>query len=89
MLKINGAGKEKRATDLTDVVPRMKAEVDWHIAELLKKKSKKHQLGEDLLNQVMAFKHLYKNHFESVIHHGHKRSPMNTYCNMQKMPAKP
>lgn len=33
--------KEKRATDLlTDVKARMKAEVDWHIAELLKKKSR-------------------------------------------------
>lgn len=64
--------KEKRATDfLTDVKTRMKAEVDWHIAELLKKEVKKHQLGEDLLNQVMAFETtVQESLLESVIHHG-------------------
>nr|MDH3177147.1 dynamin family protein [Bacillus pumilus] len=64
--------KEKRATDfLTDVKARMKAEVDWHIAELLKKEVKKHQLGEELLNQVMAFETpVQESLLESVIHHG-------------------
>lgn len=64
--------KEKRATDfLTDVKARMKAEVDWHIAELLKKEVKKHQLGEELLNQVMAFETpVQEALLESVIHHG-------------------
>ncbi|BBP90212.1 hypothetical protein BsIDN1_38300 [Bacillus safensis] len=37
--KKNRAGKKKRANEfLADVKARMKAEVDWHIAELLKKK---------------------------------------------------
>ena len=64
--------KEKRANDfLTDVKARMKAEVDWHIAELLKKEVKKHQLGEELLNQVMAFETpVQESLLESVIHHG-------------------
>ncbi|AVI41358.1 dynamin family protein [Bacillus pumilus] len=64
--------KEKRATDfLTDVKARMKAEVDWHIAELLKKEVKKHQLSEDLLNQVMAFETpVQESLLASVIHHG-------------------
>ncbi|MGG4210477.1 dynamin family protein [Bacillus safensis] len=64
--------KEKRANDfLADVKTRMKAEVDWHIAELLKKEVKKHQLGEELLNQVMAFETpVEESLLENVIHHG-------------------
>lgn len=64
--------KEKRANDfLADVKARMKAEVDWHIAELLKKEVKKHQLGEELLNQVMAFETpVEESLLENVIHHG-------------------
>lgn len=64
--------KEKRANEfLADVKARMKAEVDWHIAELLKKEVKKHQLGEELLNQVMAFETpVEESLLENVIHHG-------------------
>ncbi|WP_353855466.1 dynamin family protein [Bacillus sp. Bos-x628] len=48
--------KERRAdVFLADVKARMKAEVDWHIAELFKKEVKHHQLGEALLEKVMAF----------------------------------
>ncbi|MER3126369.1 dynamin family protein [Bacillus pumilus] len=64
--------KEKRANDfLADVKKRMKAEVDWHIAELFKNEVKKHQLGEELLNQVMAFETpVQESLLENVIHHG-------------------
>ena len=64
--------KERRANDLlADVKARMKAEVDWHIAELLKKEVKHHELGEELLNQVMAFETpVEESLIENVIHHG-------------------
>ncbi|MEW6978822.1 dynamin family protein [Bacillus pumilus] len=64
--------KEKRANDIvTDVKTRMKAEVDWHIAELLKKEVKRHQLGEELLDQVMAFETpVQESLLEKVIHPG-------------------
>ncbi|MFS0656754.1 dynamin family protein [Bacillus sp. 179-C3.3 HS] len=64
--------KEKRASDfVTDVKARMKAEVDWHIADRLKKEVKDHQLGEELLQTVMAFETpIQESLLESVIHPG-------------------
>lgn len=64
--------KQKRASDfLADVKKRMKAEVDWHIAELLKTEIKQHQLGEELLNQAMAFETpVEESLLEKVIHPG-------------------
>lgn len=49
----------------------MKAEVDWHIAELLKKAIKQHQLGEALLDKAMAFETpIEESLLEKVIHQG-------------------
>ncbi|MEI4788833.1 dynamin family protein [Bacillus sp. FJAT-53060] len=64
--------KEKRANAfLADVKARMKAEVDWHIAELFKKEVQHHQLGEEVLNQAMAFETLVQESLlEKVIHPG-------------------
>ena len=64
--------KEKRANEfLADVKKRMKAEVDWHIAELLKKEIKQHQLGEVLLDKAMAFETpVEESLLEKVIHQG-------------------
>ncbi|OLP65048.1 hypothetical protein BACPU_20040 [Bacillus pumilus] len=64
--------KEKRANVfLVDVKARMKAEVDWHIAEQLKREVKHHQLGEDLLEKAMAFETpVQESLLEQVIHPG-------------------
>ncbi|MGE6629668.1 dynamin family protein [Bacillus sp. NPDC077027] len=54
-----------------DVTARMKAEVDWHLSEMLKGVIKKEQLGEDLLKQAMSFETAVQEQLlENVIHRG-------------------
>lgn len=66
----------------------MKAEVDWHIAELLKKAIKQHQLGEALLDKAMAFETpIEESLLEKVIHQG-ATFLTNMFFNMRKMLVK-